>query len=150
MVSIVADASSSLSPSIRSHNPPRFIFYPISWDGSEDPSTQSKLTAPLNLTPPDIHTDYANDDQPNSPSAVFCSTDAFSSIDRWRRDIVKCDDATTDLLDPIQDADTPLPLLSFPHDRHGGLPQNTLPARPPPCATDSNGSEDDVQLWIHP
>lgn len=135
----------------RSQNHPRFIFYPISWDGSEDPPAEGKRTAPPNLTSLGIHTDYVDDDPLNSPSAVFCSTDAYWSIDRWRRDVVKCGGGTTDLLDPIQDADTLLPLLSFPHDHHGGLFRCTQPAGPSPRGTDSSGSEDDsVQLWIHP
>lgn len=81
---------------------------------------------------------------------MFCFTDDFSSIDRWRRDVAKRDDATADLLDPIQDADTPLSLLSFPRDHDGGLPQNTRLGKSPPRGTNSNGSEDEVQLWIHP
>ncbi|KAG8216947.1 hypothetical protein J3R82DRAFT_7228 [Butyriboletus roseoflavus] len=136
--------------SLECHNPPRFIFYPISWDGSEDPATQGRLITSPNHTPPDIHTDYVGDDQLNSPSAVFCSTDAFWSIDRWRHDVVKCGHGTANLLDPIQDADTPFPLLSSPHNHQRGLLQNTQPAIPSTRGTGSNGSEDEVRLWIHP
>ncbi|KAF9225685.1 hypothetical protein BS17DRAFT_777502 [Gyrodon lividus] len=141
------------------HDPPRFIFYPISWDGYESPppsvgvdhcSTQNcldKLDVPADL-------EVCGDDEwPGAASAASCPEDVFQSIDHWRRNVTKYGGATSELLGPVQDVDTPLSLLSFPHDsstarssRSESAAWNPVPFR---LTSDSNISDDQIQLWVH-
>ncbi|KAF8842458.1 hypothetical protein BDN67DRAFT_979615 [Paxillus ammoniavirescens] len=144
------------------HNPPRFIFYPISWDGYESPppsartacstqNTLSRLDVPADLEGSNIYVDYHGDDWPDPACAAFCPEDAFRSIDRWRRNIIKHGGTTrSQLLEPIQDADTWFSLLSFPHDQGAAPGSRSESAGWEPFPFHSSAGGDEILLWVHP
>ncbi|KIK93985.1 hypothetical protein PAXRUDRAFT_785235 [Paxillus rubicundulus Ve08.2h10] len=85
---------------IPSHNPPRFIFYPISWDGYESPppsagaacstpNIPNKLDVPTDREDSGVDVDYGEHDWSDSVFVAFYAEDAFQSIDRWRRNVIK-------------------------------------------------------------
>lgn len=78
---------------VECHNPPRFIFYPISWDESDGllMSTEVDGCSGTNLeTSVDRHIPELHDDESDPLSAVIYHEDPYESVDPCRRDIVDC------------------------------------------------------------
>lgn len=76
---------------VECYNPPRFIFYPISWDESDGllMSTEADDCSGTNLRMNvDCHIPELHDDEPDPLSAVIYREDPYESVDRWRRDVV--------------------------------------------------------------
>ncbi|KIJ62123.1 hypothetical protein HYDPIDRAFT_30675 [Hydnomerulius pinastri MD-312] len=140
--------------SVEYRNPPRFIFYPISWDDPESPPPSagvdhcSTKSNPNKLDIPDEVCGEVDEELLDSASAACSPENPFLAIDRWRRNVIKCSGgAPSELLEPIQDADIVLPLLSLPRN-DDRAPEAWEAA---PFRRDSNASDDDeIRIWIHP
>ncbi|KIK20447.1 hypothetical protein PISMIDRAFT_682262 [Pisolithus microcarpus 441] len=86
-----------------SHNPPRFIFYPVSWDESDgllmstemDGCSGTSLRTSVGRHIPELH-----DDESDLLSAVIYHEDPYESVDPWRRDVVDCQSLLCD--DPLE------------------------------------------------
>lgn len=88
---------------VECHNPPRFIFYPVSWDESDGllMSTEMDGCSGTSLrTSADRHIPELHDDESDLLSAVIYHEDPYESVDPWRRDVVDCQSLLCD--DPLE------------------------------------------------
>lgn len=78
---------------VECYNPPRFIFYPISWDESDSllMATETDNYSGTNLRMAvDRHIPELHDDGSDLLSIVVYREDPYESVDRWRQDVVDC------------------------------------------------------------
>ncbi|KAL4072460.1 hypothetical protein V8B97DRAFT_370649 [Scleroderma yunnanense] len=84
------DATRVQFAGVECHNPPRFIFYPISWDEPDGliVSEIDQRFCDLNITAEQLA--ILHDELADPLSPVCWGDDPFDSIDRWRRNVVDC------------------------------------------------------------
>lgn len=88
---------------VECHNPPRFIFYPVSWDESDGllMSTEMDGCSGASLrTGGDRHIPELYDDESDPLFAVIYHEDPYEFVDPWRRDVVDCHSLLRD--DPVE------------------------------------------------
>ncbi|KAH7887104.1 hypothetical protein F5I97DRAFT_1873180 [Phlebopus sp. FC_14] len=130
----------------------QFIFYPISWDGTESvPSSEIKddTSAKSNSNeefPPNIEAPGPvgrGEELIGCAPPTYCSDDPFRRIDRWRRHITRCTCGTSELLEPLEmeGCSPSSPVLSTRRQRDS---EDWYPV----LFSATSNSEDDVRVWV--
>lgn len=104
---------------VECYDPPRFIFYPISWDGFEDLPLASGLDCSRSDSgADDVRFPELNDLEINLPSAMIHLEDPFTSINHWRQDVVTCGSPQDELRRTTDVPQCGASLLSFTVERY--------------------------------